>query len=138
MELKTQRIAFKPTYTIGKFYINGTYFCDTLEDTTRDLNKDGIDEVKIFAQTSIPYGTYKVTLVHSPHFNRLVPLLHDVNGFTAVEIHIGNTPADTLGCILVGKNTIKGQLTESTITFNKLMEIITNSEEQDNITIEIV
>jgi hypothetical protein len=137
MKFKLERIALKPTYTIGKFYIDNVYFCDTLEDTTRDLDKDGIDEVKIFGQTSIPYGTYKVTLVHSPHFDRIVPLLHDVNGFSAVEIHIGNTPKDTLGCILVGKNTIKGQLIESTITFNKLMDTIINSKEEE-FTIEIV
>jgi len=30
-----------PSYTIGHLYINDKYFCDTLEDANRDLNKDG-------------------------------------------------------------------------------------------------
>ena len=41
MKLTVKRIALKPTYTIGKLYIDGVYFCDTLEDPNRDHNKDG-------------------------------------------------------------------------------------------------
>ena len=35
--LTVKRIAKKPTYTIGKLYIDGVYFCDTVEDTDRGL-----------------------------------------------------------------------------------------------------
>ena len=35
-------------------------------------------------------------------------------------IRCQNTPFDTYGCILVGKNTIKGQVTQSKDTFAKL------------------
>jgi hypothetical protein len=38
ISLKLKRIAKKPTYTIGKLYLNGEYFCDTLEDTDRGLS----------------------------------------------------------------------------------------------------
>lgn len=41
MKLTIKRIALRSTYTIGKLYIDGNYFCDTLEDTVRDLNKNG-------------------------------------------------------------------------------------------------
>ena len=41
MKLTVKRIALKQTYTIGKLYIDGVYFCDTLEDPNRDHNKDG-------------------------------------------------------------------------------------------------
>lgn len=32
MKLKLERLYLKPDYTIGKLYIDGKYFCDTLED----------------------------------------------------------------------------------------------------------
>jgi hypothetical protein len=131
----------KDTYTIGKFYIdygNGwEYFCNTLEDTVRDLNHDGINEVKIWGKTAIPFGTYKITWAMSPTYKKLMPLLWGVKGFSGVLIHIGNKPEDTLGCILVGENKVKGQLINSTITFNKLYQIMLDSKQQE-FTIEIV
>jgi len=39
MKLLLKRIAKKDTYTIGKLYIDGKYFCDTLEDKDRGLNE---------------------------------------------------------------------------------------------------
>lgn len=39
MKLQLKRIALQDTYTIGKLYIDGEYFCDTIEDKVRDLNK---------------------------------------------------------------------------------------------------
>ena len=40
MEIRVRRIALKDKYTIGKLYINGTYFCDVLEDKVRDLKDE--------------------------------------------------------------------------------------------------
>ena len=62
MKLTLKRIALRPTYTIGKLYIDDVYFCDTIEDTVRDLNKNGKydnGEQKIHSKTAIPYGTYE-------------------------------------------------------------------------------
>ena len=41
-------------------------------------------------------------------------------GFDGILIHPGNTALDTLGCILVGRNTKVGQLTASRDTFKEL------------------
>ena len=63
MKLEVKRVYLGDTYTIGKLSIDGDYFCDTLEDKVRDLNKNGkLDEFeeKIYGKTAIPYGTYKV------------------------------------------------------------------------------
>lgn len=74
MEILLKRIARRPTYTIGRLYIDGEYFCDTVEDTDRDLNHNGRfdnGEVKVYAQTAIPNGRYRVTMaVQSPKFSQ--------------------------------------------------------------------
>ena len=99
MKLLLKRIALKRTYTIGRLYIDGKYFCDTLEPQVRDLNHNGFfdnGEKKVAGKTAIPYGTYKVTLTLSPRFGRILPLLHDVKEFVGVRIHSGNTDVQHL------------------------------------------
>ena len=44
MELKLKRIARRETYTIGHLYIDGEYFCDTVEDKDRGLPTPGHGE----------------------------------------------------------------------------------------------
>lgn len=140
MEIKIKREQLEPTYTISKLFIDGQYFCDTVEDCDRGLTDNmSLEEImhkKVYGETAIPKGTYKITLdIVSPKFKEKswakfcdgkLPRLLNVKGFEGVLIHVGNTPKDSLGCILVGKNTIKGQVTNSTETFknlyNKLLE----------------
>lgn len=51
----------------------------------------------------IPAGNYKVTPFNSPTKGHVF-LVHDVPNRSMIEIHKGNTIADTEGCILVGMN----------------------------------
>lgn len=133
MEILVKRIAKKETYTIGKMYIDGKYFCDTLEDKDRGLSQSMTEEEirkrKVYGLTAIPTGAYKVIVNYSERFGKLMPLLLDVKGYAGVRIHPGNTPSDTLGCILVGRNTAKGMVTESRKTFLRLMEILKRDNE---------
>lgn len=133
MKLKLIRDIKGKNYTAGKLYLNGEYFCDTLEDQHR---KDG---VKVPGETCIPEGTYNFQLYYSPKHKCLVPLLENVPMFTMIEIHVGNTIADTAGCILVGKrDKVTSKLTGGTsrITFNRLMGHLTVRHEAH--TIEII
>lgn len=139
MKLTLNRIAYRPTYTIGKLFIDGVYFCDTLEDKNRDLNNDGdlndVGEEKVMHETRIPKGTYQVIINWSNRFKRLMPLLVNVPGFEGIRIHNGITAAHTSGCILVGKNDIVGKLSHSKEIFNDLYYILSITKEP--ITIEI-
>lgn len=154
MDILLKRIARKPYYTIGKLYINGTYFCDTIEDKDRGLKQTmslaEIKKIKVASQTAIPTGTYTVTLkVQSPKFslkpfyksfcNGYVPRLLNVPGYEGILIHCGVNQNSSAGCLIVGKNTIVGQVTDSQNTFKKLYPILKQaSTKGEKITITIV
>ena len=139
MKLTLKRIAFKEKYTIGRLYIDGVYFCDTIEDKDRRLNNDmGLAEImakKRYGETAIPTGHYEVEITYSPKYKRMMPEIKDVKGFSGIRIHSGNTAKDTLGCLIVGKNTVVGMVTDSRKTYYKLFEILKG---QKNITIDII
>lgn len=138
MEITLKRIALRDTYTIGRLYVDDVYVCNTLEDCVRDLNRNGQfdnGEKKVYGETAIPYGRYEVELnVKSPKYSNFakypwakpyggfLPRLKNVNGFEGILIHVGNTPQASSGCVLVGYNTIKGQLTDSRKAFALLMD----------------
>lgn len=118
MKLQLNTIAKRKTYTIGELFIDGMFFCDTLEDTVRE------DGIKIYGETAIPAGTYKGIINHSNRFKKDMPLLLNVPNFEGIRIHAGNTSEDTHGCILVGINDVTGRISQSTKTFMRLMDIL--------------
>lgn len=128
MEILVKREYKKKDYTIGKMYINGEYFCDTLEDTDRGLTQimtlSEIKEVKEYGCTAIPTGRYQVAYTYSPRFKKHLPLLLQVPAFEGVRIHSGNTHRDTEGCILLGENKALGKVLNSRKTMNEFMSIL--------------
>jgi hypothetical protein len=140
MRLTLKRIANRKDYCIGKLYINGVYFCDTLEDVDRGLDdsmtEEEIKEKKVYGKTAIPTGIYTVLLTYSPKYKRVMPLINNVKGYSGIRIHSGNTAKDTLGCLLVGKNTKVGMVTNSRNTYNALFKRL-QQKGSNKITIEI-
>lgn len=138
MELTLKRMFKGPEYTIGHLYVNGVYECDTLEDVDRGLTSNmTIQEIaakKLYGKTAIPAGTYRIDMnTVSPKFKDKswarfcggkLPRLLEVKGYSGVLIHVGNKPEDTSGCILVGDNKIKGQVINSTSTFQQLYHLM--------------
>ena len=134
MILNLVRTAKRIGYTIGKLYVDGRYLCDTLEDTDRGLNMLAADSSKkIKKETAIPAGFYEIDLnTQSPKYSAQrwarelcdakMPRLKNVPLFSDILIHPGNTPTDTEGCILVGKNTIVGKVLQSRAMFEILMK----------------
>lgn len=155
MKLEIDRKWKKETYTIGRLYVDGELFCNTLEDRDRGLKKTdtllSIKTRKVYGETAIPTGTYGVAMnVTSPKYAAVawywqlcqgkMPRLLSVPGFDGILIHPGgsNGPLDTLGCILVGRNTKVGKLTESKATFKALYERMKKAYDKgEEITIEI-
>lgn len=143
MKIDLKRIAKRDTYTIGKLYIDGKYFCDTVEDKDRGLHsKMSVGEIlakKVYAKTAIPTGTYRVNVTWSNAFGRRLPLLQDVPGYSGIRIHTGNSADDSAGCLIVGENKKVGKVLNSRIVFNKLFPLIdaaVNTKEGVTITIE--
>ena len=156
MELTLKRIALRSEYTIGKLYVDGEYVCDTIEDTVRDLDKDGKfanGEVKIPGKTAIPYGRYEITMkVKSPKYSNFskyswakkydgyLPRLLNVSNFEGVLLHPGNTSSESDGCILTGENKVVGKVINSVNTFRRLMDdyLVPAKKRNEQIYIDIV
>ena len=125
-------------YTEGKLYLDGAYFCDTLEDTDRGLDQSmsefEIKRRKIYGQTCIPSGEYKVILNMSPRFKKILPRILDVKGFEGILMHAGNTVQDSSGCILLGTKSSDGVLMNSRKAVDVLIKKL---ETEKDITITI-
>ena len=144
MELLLKRIYKGNKYTIGKLYIDGEWFCDTIEDVVRSLPKNCPHtpkerncecKEKVYGETAIPAGIYKVILSYSNRFKRILPELLNVPHFLGIRIHRGNTEQDSAGCIILGENKVKGKVINSTPYEIKLVKLLEN---QKNITMTII
>ncbi len=136
MRILIERLWKKEDYTIGKLYIDGVFLCNTLEDKDRGLASTmplaDVKKLKKAGITAIPTGTYNIRMdVISPKYSNKewyltncngarMPRLENVPGYEGVLIHPGNTAKDSEGCILVGKNDIKGMVTKSKEYFLQL------------------
>lgn len=142
MELLLERKYLKSNYTIGRLSINGKFFCNTLEDCVRDINKNGTfdcGEFKISGHTAIPYGEYEVKVTYSPKFKRELPLLLNVKHFEGIRIHRGNTEKDSSGCILPGENKQKGKVLNSTKYELELTKLIKDcNSKNEKVIIKII
>lgn len=123
MILSVRREEFYPACTIGRLFVDGVFECFTLEDTVRE-RAEPVVRWKVPGLTAIPKGTYEVQVTMSQRFNKLLPLLIGVPGFSGVRIHPGNTSADTEGCILVGAGKRDYAITASRLAFQNLFQKI--------------
>lgn len=133
--LRIERTWKKERYTIGRWYVDGVLWFNSLEDRDRGLHSGmsvvSIKAKKVYGETAIPRGTYEVRLSYSPKFagkpwgkryGGLVPEILHVKGFSGVRIHPMNRPEESLGCIGPGHNTVVGQITNSIQCYYRLMD----------------
>lgn len=147
MDVLVKRKYKKSSYTVGDLYIDGVWFCSTLEDLDRGLYQNmALEEIKmlkVYGETAIPAGKYLIRMdIVSNKYSKVewywencgggrMPRVEDVKGFEGVLLHPGNTALDSYGCILVGLNKKKGQLVESKKTFKKLWNKLEKAHKQE-------
>lgn len=106
MNIDIIRFNFGEDFTAGHMVIDGKFECMTMEDAKREQK---IDEI-----TCISAGTYAVSLRRESEMQKKYThkfggqhtgmiWLMEVDNFEWIYIHIGNTPKDSAGCILVGQ-----------------------------------
>ena len=114
------RDTFTDKSTLGKLYVNGEMFCDTLELPYRD-NQRSI--------SSIPAGEYKVNLRparQSATRDYLHMIVEEVPNRSYILFHRGNKPSHTRGCILVGQTRQQDFVGNSTLAMDLLMKEVIN------------
>lgn len=129
MDIKLHRFEFGTTYTIGKLYLDGEFQCFTLEDKVREVEGQPVSQWKIQDKTAIPKGTYNVVFTFSNRFQRVLPLVENVEGFTGIRIHSGNSDVDTDGCILVGTTWMGGDfIHNSQLALGRLLPLLQKAD----------
>jgi hypothetical protein len=133
MEIKAERRVFTDISTISDVFVNGMLQCLFLEDKVREVPGVPVEQWKVPKLTAIPYGRYKVTYTFSKRFQKVMPEIKNVPGFSGIRIHNGNTAANTDGCPLAGVSELKNFVTHSRIAFaaldHKMKEAFDRGEE---------
>jgi hypothetical protein len=109
---------------LGRMSIAGNFEVFTLEPSASA------------AYPCISEGTYPIALLESPRFGEITPHIQSVPGRSAIEIHPGNAPDDTEGCILVGMSESRDWVGSSRPAFLYLMTLLEPNAEGLTITIE--
>ena len=104
------RLTFGNASTMGLMSLDGTSMFSTLEPPF----KSGM---------LMPPGKYHCKKTLSPHMGYVSAELQDVPGHVGERIHIGNTPADTHGCILIGETRGKDWIGSSKSAFDAFMQL---------------
>lgn len=133
MEIVVKRTIRTEKSTIGELYLNGVFFCYTLEDKDRGLKQTdtlpSVRQRKVKGSTAIPAGRYAVQLTYSNRFKKIMPQLMNVPGFEGVRIHSGNTAEDTEGCLLVGMAKGNQMITKSRLAYTGLLDRLRGTSE---------
>lgn len=136
MKIHIARDTYTKKSTQGSLYLDGSFFCYTLEPPASIPFQPG-DPI------CVPAGFYPATTYESPKWSArygypfLVVELRNIPGRSEIEIHIGNRPADTLGCILVGGAKSQDAIDSSEDAFYRLMHRIAGSLPHDLLSVEI-
>lgn len=116
-EMLLRRYLYTDTTTIGKLYINGVFFCYTLEDAVRG------DHIKVMGKTAILAMTYRVVLSLSTRFKKILPEILNVPYFVGIRMHGGNKHEDTEGCVVVAEKLIDDKTVQGSMSDTLVKEL---------------
>jgi hypothetical protein len=129
VSIEIQRDTETDESTLGTLTIGESTF-ETLELPDRDNAATGDSETA----GRIPAGTYDAHIRTDGARGWRIEL-EDVTGRTYIQIHVGNTPDDTVGCILVGTARGENAVQNSTNARNQIQQIVENAGE--GVTIQV-
>ena len=112
------RDTFTEESTLGKLFLNGEFFCETLENPW----KNNVRNI-----SCIPDGVYDVRLRlprESASRDYLHLLVKEVPNRDYILFHRGNTSADTSGCILVGQTREQDRVNNSRLAMDLVIKEI--------------
>ncbi len=138
MEILLQRSKKTPGFTLGELFLDGVLECYTCEDTIREIRNVPVEKWKVYGNTAIPSGRYKVAITYSNRFKIKMPEILDVPGFAGIRIHVGNSAADTEGCILLGRKRTATGVIESKIAVTDFTTKLENTLKTEEVWITIV
>ncbi len=120
MRIFIKRTSVNSNSITGELYVDDNFVCYTLEHLYRDNQR---------SVSSIPEGTYGGKLRYD-HSDKWRVELTGTQPRTHIQIHIGNTPAHTKGCILVGMKALPKQnkLEDSKKAYNALKKAFYGTE----------
>jgi hypothetical protein len=129
MEIDVLRDLLTDNTTTGKMLVNDHFHCYTLEDKTRDK--------KVYGETCIPCGRYKVTMHYWEKHKAWYPMLNNVPGYAGILIHKGISKKDTLGCVLVGMDKGKDSISNCAQAFDPLKQDIVDALKTEEVWINV-
>ena len=140
MILTLSRKIFNKTSTEGNLYINGVWFCNTIEDVVRAKPGEWNKELKVYAKTAIPYGKYPVLVTWSNRFKRMLTGVFNVPDFEGIRIHNGTSELSSAGCVIVSyeDDDINHKLLNDKRAMNDLTKLIEKTQKTEKIYLEIV
>lgn len=145
MKIEVNRIVSDSDTTLSIVSVDGKFECFGCEDEYR--------ETKLAGETRIPEGSYPVGIravggFHTryaskfPKFHRGMLEVQNVPNFEYILIHVGNTDADTAGCLLVGTGafaeTNNMSIQASVKAYTKLYQKVIDEAIAGNLTIEYI
>lgn len=140
MELILERKIHNENSTEGNLYVNDKWFSHTIEDVTRAKPGEWKKELKIYAKTAIPYGTYPVLVTWSNRFKRPMVGIFNVSDFEGIRIHWGSSELSSAGCIIIS---YKADNDHDKLIFDKkatedLIHIVEEAQKKEKVYIIIV
>lgn len=113
--------------TLGRLYYRGQFTGYTCEDEDRQL--ETYPERKVYGRTAIPRGRYRLLLTYSQRFGRELPLIVDVPGYRGVRVHGGNSPENSLGCVMSGRVRTARGVQGCAPVVNRIIGILRDAED---------
>lgn len=140
MQLILERKIHNENSTEGNLYVNGKWFCNTIEDVSRAAPGKWKPELKVYGKTAIPYGIYPVLVTWSNRFQRMLTGVFDVPDFSGIRIHNGSSELSSAGCIIVSykDDDVNHKLINDKAAMNDLCELVKNAQEAEKVYLAIV